>query len=121
MEFREGDIVNYNFDGGFLQGVLSDDYFNENFPLKLLSHSGYLTFTSCGREYNGKDISLTLVSRPKKKVTKYQWLIRTDFPGEFRLTFNKYADVSSVEKIYLAHEIVKKLEESAEEFEVEEN
>ena len=121
MEFRAGDLVKYNFDNGFLQGILVDNSSNRIFPLKLMLNSACFTFTSSGKEFTEKAVVLTLVSRPKKTVIKYQWLLQQNRSGNCYVTQEKYSE-SEILMTYLGgSKLISRIEESAEEFEVEED
>jgi hypothetical protein len=111
FEFREGDIVK-------IEGVLERTN-HEEYPLRLRMLGGRgLSFTLDG-SYHICDIipTLQLVSRPKKKVTKWNWVYSNHYVKLF-ITTEKYPTPEALIE-YFGDDFtaIQKIDSTAEEFE----
>ena len=122
MEFRVGDIVRFGDEVNFTQGALERTYSKFGaYPLLLRTLFSSSLFSLDGRYYEKGEVVLKLISRPKKTVIKYQWLLQPNRSGNCYVTQEKYSE-SEILMTYLGgSKLISRIEESAEEFEVEED
>lgn len=114
FEFKEGDIVKIE---GVLEKSDCDDY-----PFRLYyGNRDWLSFDKAGRyRSTDKNPTLQLVSRPVKKITKWNWVYK-DKHNTFCVTPSKYENEDAV--CNRAHgltgcKVIQKIDSTAEEFEV---
>lgn len=109
FEFKVGDKVK-------LEGVLVKSTRYNGFPLRMfVSDNLYLDFDINGRYMlDSTKPELQLVSRPKKKVTKWRWVCKCPYSGNLLVTDDKY----SVQDSCIMGILIQKIDSTAEEFEV---
>jgi hypothetical protein len=111
FEFKEGDIVK-------IEGVVEKSY-SEKYPLKVhyTNRGDNLSFTVDGKFRVGDEHAiLQLVSRPKRFVTKWNWVYSNGF-NKLSITTNKYSTEKEMYD-YMGLIPIQKIDSTAEEMEV---
>lgn len=117
MEFKVGDIVRYAVGTTELVGVLESARWGNELKVNVDGYNYILFNSKDGSPVIGSECKLVLIKRPKKKEKRYNLLLKHNTTRVFRLSDIKYA--KGEEPKYKVESIVKHIEESEEEFEVE--